>query len=104
MTGDLGAAGVWLVIAAMAVVTYAMRAGGFLMMGYVPITPRVRAFLQALPGAVVVALVVPVAVDGGVAATAAVLAALAMMAWWRNDLVAVVSGVAAAALLRAVLM
>lgn len=104
MTDDLGAAGVWLVIAAMALVTYAMRAGGYFLMAYVPMTGRVRAFLQALPGAVVVALVVPVAANGGVAAAAAVLAALAMMAWWRNDLVAVVSGVAAAALVRAVLM
>jgi branched chain amino acid efflux pump len=104
MSDDLGAAGVWLIIAAMAVVTYGMRAGGFFLMGYVPMTARVRAFLQALPGAVVVALVVPVAVNGGVAATAAVLAALAMMAWWRNDLVAVIAGVAAAALVRAVLM
>jgi uncharacterized membrane protein len=104
MTNDLGAAGVWLIIAAMAVVTYAMRAGGFLLMGYVPMTGRVRAFLQALPGAVVVALVVPVAVSGGLSATAAVLVALAMMAWWRNDLAAVISGVAAAALVRAVLM
>jgi uncharacterized membrane protein len=104
MSGDLGAAGVWLIILAMAVVTYAMRAGGFLLMGYVPMTGRVRAFLQALPGAVVVALVVPVAARGGLAATAAVLAALAMMAWWRNDLIAVLSGVAAAALVRAALM
>jgi uncharacterized membrane protein len=104
MTDDLGAAGVWLIIAAMAVVTYAMRVGGFLLMGYVPMTGRVRAFLQALPGAVVVALVVPVAVSGRLSATAAVLVALAMMAWWRNDLAAVISGVAAAALVRAVLM
>jgi uncharacterized membrane protein len=104
MSGDLGAAGVWLIIAVMAIVTYAMRAGGFLLMGYVPMTARVRAFLQALPGAVVVSLVVPVAVSGGIAATTSVLAALAMMAWWRNDLVAVISGVVAAALARAVLM
>jgi len=104
MTDDLGAAGVWLIIAAMAVVTYIMRAGGFFLMGYVPMTGRVRAFLRALPGAVVVALVVPVAARGGIGATAAVLAALAVMAWRRNDLIAVLSGVATAALVRAVLM
>jgi uncharacterized membrane protein len=80
-----------------------MRAGGFLLMAYVPMTGRVRAFLQALPGAVVVALVVPVAVSGGVPATGAVLVSLAMMAWWRIDLIAVVFGVAAAALARALL-
>jgi uncharacterized membrane protein len=32
MSRDLGTAGVWLIIAAMAVVTYAMRAGGFLLL------------------------------------------------------------------------
>jgi uncharacterized membrane protein len=104
MTDDLGAAGVWWVIAAMAIVTYAMRAGGYLLMAYVPMTGRVRAFLQALPGAVVVALIVPVVARGGVPAAAAVLVALAVMAWRRNDLIAVVCGVAAAALARAVLV
>jgi hypothetical protein len=52
---------------------------------------------------VVVALVVPVAVSGGVPATGAVLVSLAMMAWWRINLIAVVFGVAAAALARALL-
>ncbi len=103
MTDDLGAAGVCFAIAAMAIVTYATRVGGFLMMSYVPLTGRVRAFLQALPGSVVVALIVPVAASGGLAATAAVLTALAIMAWRRNDLIAVLCGVAAAALARAIL-
>jgi UDP-N-acetylmuramyl pentapeptide phosphotransferase/UDP-N-acetylglucosamine-1-phosphate transferase len=40
----------------------------------------------------------PLPSAGGIAAIAAVLAALAMMAWWRNDLIAVICGVAAAAL------
>jgi len=46
MSDDLGAAGVWLVIAAMAAVTYVTRIGGFVIMGYVPLTRRVRAFLS----------------------------------------------------------
>ena len=75
MTDDLGAAGVWLVIAAMAAVTYLTRIGGFIVMGYVPLTRRVRAFLQALPGAVVVAIVLPIVVkDGGPAVLAVVVA------------------------------
>jgi len=102
MSGDLGAAGVWLIILAMAIVTYAMRAGGFLLMGYVPMTARVRAFLQALPGAVVVAIILPIAVHGGAAAAAAVIVALVIMAWRKNDLIAVVCGVAVAAAMRAI--
>lgn len=101
MTDDLGAAGVWLIIAAMAIVTYLTRIGGFLLMAYVPLTRRVRAFLQALPGAVVVAIVLPIAVKGGLAASLAVTVSLAVMAWRKNDVVAVVCGVAAAALVRA---
>ena len=101
MTSDLGPAGVWIAIIAMAVVTYAVRAGGFLLMGYVPLTGRVRAFLNALPGAVVVAIILPIAVHGGVAAAMAVTVALVVMVWARNDLIAVVCGVATAALVRA---
>ena len=60
---DLGQTGFfWLVIAAMTAVNYAIRAGGFFLMGYVPLTPRVRAILNALPGAVVVAIVLPLMV------------------------------------------
>jgi uncharacterized membrane protein len=91
----------WLVIAAMTAVNYAIRAGGFLMMGYVPLTPRVRAILNALPGAVVMAIVLPLMVRGGVPASAAVLISIAMMAWRRNDLLAVVCGMGAAAFIRA---
>jgi uncharacterized membrane protein len=104
MTDDLGAAGVWLVIAAMAVVTYLTRIGGFIVMGYVPLTRRVRAFLQALPGAVVVAIVLPIVVKDGGPAVLAVAVALVVMAWRKNDLIAVICGVAAAALVRAVLV
>lgn len=100
MNADLGGAGVWAVILAMAAVTYAARAGGFFLMGYVRLTGRVRGFLQALPGAVVVAIVLPIAVHGGPSAVLAVGVALAAMAWRRNDLIAVVCGVAMAALVR----
>ncbi|HVV62667.1 MAG TPA: AzlD domain-containing protein [Pseudolabrys sp.] len=91
----------WLTIAAMTAVNYAIRSGGFILMGYVPLTPRVRSILNALPGAVVVAIVLPLMVRGGLPAWAAVLVALAMMAWRRNDLLAVVCGMGTAALLRA---
>jgi uncharacterized membrane protein len=102
MTSDLGTAGVWLAIIAMALVTYAVRAGGFLLMSYIPLTRRVRAFLRALPGAVVVAIILPIAVHGGAAAAAAVVVALIVMAWRKNDVIAVVCGVAVAAALRAI--
>ena len=92
----------WLVIGAMTAVNYAIRAGGFFLMGYVPLTPRVRSILNALPGAVVMAIVLPLMVRGGLPAWAAVLLATAVMAWRRNDLLAVVCGMGAAAFIRAV--
>ena len=101
MTADLGNAGIWLAIAAMAAVNFAIRAGGFFLMGYVPLTPRVRSVLNALPGAVVMAIVLPLMVRGGLPASIAVLLAIVIMAWRRNDLLAVVCGMAAAALYRA---
>jgi branched chain amino acid efflux pump len=100
MNADLGPYGVWIAIAAMAVVTYAIRAGGFWLMGYVPLTQRVRSILNALPGSVIAAIIVPLAVRGGTAAAAAVVTALVVMAFRRNDLLAVVCGIGAAVLVR----
>ena len=93
--------GVLAAIAAMAAATYAMRAGGFLLMAQVPLTPRLRKMLDALPGSVVVAVVLPIVVrDGPVAALAIGAAVLAMLVR-RNDLVAVLTGMAVAAAARA---
>ena len=98
---DLGQAGLfWLAIAAMTAVNYAIRTGGFILMGYVPLTPRVRSIFNALPGAVVAAIVLPLMVRGGLPASAAVLISIAVMAWRRNDLLALVCGMGAAALIR----
>ena len=67
MNADLGTYGVLIAIAAMAVATYPMRVGGFWLMGHVPLTPRLRRMLEALPGTVVVATVLPILVREGVA-------------------------------------
>ena len=98
---ELGAYGTLAAILAMAAATYAMRAGGFWLMGHVPLTPRVRRMLEALPGAVVVATVLPIAVREGLPAALAIAAACAAMVVRRNDLFAVLVGMAVAALTRA---
>jgi uncharacterized membrane protein len=97
-------AGEWDVLTAifaMAVATYAMRAGGFWLMGHVPLTQRVRRMLEALPGSVVVATVLPIIVRDGLAAALAISAAGAVMLVARNDLLAVITGMAVAAAARA---
>ena len=92
--------GVLAAIAAMAVATYAMRAGGFWLMGHVPPSPRLRRMLEALPGSVVAATVLPIVVRDGMTAMLAIAAAGAVMLVRRNDLLAVVTGMAVAALVR----
>ena len=101
MMTNLVRADVMLAIAAMSAVTVSLRLGGYFLMSYVTVTPRVRRMLDALPGSVIAAAVLPVALQGGPVAIAAVLLAMAAMYLTKNDIVAVVVGVGAAALLRA---
>ncbi|MBO6755140.1 MAG: AzlD domain-containing protein [Roseibium sp.] len=94
----------WLFVVAvlgMTAVTYAMRAGGYWIMGRVPLTPRIRRALEALPGAIIVSTVLPIALKGGVPALLALAVSAGVMAVLRKDIVAVVCAVAAAALSRA---
>ena len=88
-------------ILAMAVATYAMRAGGFWLMQHVPVTARLQRMLEALPGSVVVATVLPIAAREGPVAALAIAAAGGAMLVARNDLLAVVTGMAVAAAARA---
>jgi len=93
--------GVLAAIAAMAVATYAMRAGGFWMMQHVPPSARLRKMLNALPGSVIVAAVLPIVVRDGVTAVLAIGAAVAAMLLTRRDIIAVVAGMAVAIAARA---
>ena len=98
---DPGGLATLVAIAAMAAVTYPMRVGGFWLMAHVPLTPRLRRVLEALPGTVVVATVLPILVREGVPAVLASAAAGAAMMIRRNDFLAVIAGMAVAALARA---
>jgi uncharacterized membrane protein len=94
--------GVTVAILAMAVATYAMRATGFWLMERVSLTPRLRRMLEALPGSVVVAAVLPLVVREGLVAVLAIAAAGVVMLVRRNDLLAVLTGMAVAAGWRAI--
>jgi uncharacterized membrane protein len=87
-------------IVVMAAVTFAIRAGGFWLMGRVELTARVRRMLEALPGSIVAAVVLPIATTSGVVGTLSVVAAVAVMSWRGNALVAVGIGTLIAALVR----
>lgn len=92
---------VMLAFAVMTAVTVASRLGGYWLMGYVNVTPRVRRMLDALPGSIIVAAALPVAVNGGPVVIFAILAALAVAIILRNDFIAVIVGMAVAAAARA---
>ena len=88
-------------ILAMAAATYLMRVGGFWLMGHVPLTARMRKMLEALPGAVVAAIVLPVMVKTGAPAFLAIGATVALMVIRRNEFLALAAGIAVAAMARA---
>ena len=88
-------------ILGMALVTYLTRAGGVLLMGIVPVTPRAEAFLRYLSSSVLVALVVPAVIESRDPATfVAVAVTVLVMAVSRQLVAAMLVGVVAAALLR----
>jgi uncharacterized membrane protein len=93
---------VMIAFAVMTAVTVASRLGGYWLMGYVTVTPRVRRMLDALPGSIIIAAALPVAVNGGLVVMFAIVAALMVTVIRRNDFIAVITGVAVAALARAI--
>lgn len=98
---DMLRSDVMLAFAIMTLVTVASRLGGYFMMRYVEVTPRVRRMLDALPGSIVVAAALPVAVNGGPIVMLALGAAIAVSVLRRNDFLAVITGMLVAALARA---
>lgn len=86
-----------LVIVLMGVVTLVTRFGGVLVMSVVPINRRVESFINAMSGSVLIAILVPVAVEGDVAARMALLATAGVMLALRRPMPAIAAGIAVAA-------
>jgi uncharacterized membrane protein len=87
-------------LAAMAGTAYASRVAGFLLMGYVRITPRVEAALKAMPLGVMIGLVMPAVAAGKLPELIALAVVGIVMKLVRNDLVAALAGAATIALCR----
>ncbi len=88
-------------IAALGVLSYSCRAAGFFLMRYVAITPRVEAWLRAMPIALIGAIVGPVAARGGPPEWLGLAASIGLMRATNNDFVAVGGAVALVAGARA---
>lgn len=96
-------ADVFLAIALLGVASYACRIGGFFLMRYVTVTPRVEAWLRAMPIALVGAIVGPVAVNGGLAEWVGLAGAVGLMRLTGNEFLSAIGAVALVALTRAML-
>jgi uncharacterized membrane protein len=90
----------WHVIFAMSLVTIAIRMSGFFIMSRVPITPFVRAFLESLPGAILISTVVPFCFKAGGIALIGLAVSVITMYFVRRDIIAVIAGLSVVSLLR----
>ncbi len=90
----------WLALLGMALASFACRISGFLLMGYVTITPRVEAALKAIPISVMVGIVTPAATSGRLPELLGLLAVGLAMKLVRNDLAAALAGAATVAVAR----
>ena len=78
----------------------ACRLGGFFLMRYVSITPRIDAWLRAIPIALAGAILGPVAVNGGPPEWLGLIAAIGLMYATASDFVSVLGACATVALAR----
>ncbi len=85
-------------ILGMAGVTYMLRAGGLLLAARLPKAGRWERALSSLPGAVLVAIVVPNVIDAGTLGVVAAAAVTVVAVKTRNLLAAMTVGVAVVAL------
>lgn len=87
-------------ILALGVASYACRFAGFFLMRYVSLTPRVEAWLAAIPIALVGALLGPVAVNGGPPEWLGLAAAIGLMYATGNEFVSAIAACVVVAVVR----
>ncbi len=89
-----------LIVAVMALVTLATRWGGVFVMSFVPIGPRLRRFIAAMSGSVLVAVLAPLAAQGDAGARLALATTAVVMLVVKKPLPAIAAGIVVAAVLR----
>ena len=90
-------------IVLMALVVYATRAGGLWLASRFEISGRLEAWLNHLPGAILVSIVAPTVLTGGIAEAVAALAVVLVAARSGSLLLAMTTGVGAILVLRALM-
>lgn len=100
MSIETAGMGTLAIVLAMSAVTLATRWGGIFVMSFVPISYRVKQFINAMSGSVLVALLAPMAVAGDNGARLALLTTAIIMLLLKKPLPAIAAGILAAALFR----
>lgn len=90
-----------LVIVLATVVTYFCRIGGHFVVSFFKPSRRVEKALAALPGCIIVSIILPLIARTGLVAAAAVFAAVLSMAVRRSEIMALAAGMAVAIGMRA---
>ena len=87
----------YLALLGMAVASYTCRVGGFLLMGWLTITPRLEAALRAMPIGVMAGIVAPYVAAGRPPEIAGLVTVAAVMKLTRSDILAAAAGAAVVA-------
>lgn len=90
----------YVALAGMAAASYACRLAGFVLMGWIPITPRLQAALRAMPIGVMTGIVAPSVAAGKPAELTGLVVVAVLVKLTRRDVVAALGGAAAVALVR----
>jgi uncharacterized membrane protein len=91
------------IILVMTLAAAVCRLAGYSLMRFVPLTPRVDAGLRALPLAVMIGIIGPPVLRGGLPEVLGLTATVLAARLGLNDLVALIAGVGTVAALRAVM-
>ena len=91
------------IILVMALAAALCRLSGFWFMRFIPVTPRVDAGLKAIPLAVMIGIIGPPILRGGLPEIVGLAATIAMVRFQGNDLAAILAGMGAVAAMRAII-
>lgn len=100
MNVEMSDAGAVIVIIVMALVTLATRWGGVYVMSFVPLNGKIKSFIQAMSGSVLVAIIAPTAATGDRGAQMALLTTAILMLVLKRPLIAIAGGILVSAVVR----
>ena len=93
----------FVIILAMTAAAALCRLSGYGFMRFIPLTPRLEAGLNAIPLAVMIGIIGPPVLRGGIPEIAGLLATIAIVRLGANDLMAILAGMGAVAGARALM-